>query len=169
MLFFYFVLVIIFLWIIWWLFGYSQCKLREKRLFENKEVIDEKALTLFSNRELSRKIIKNIKARGKSLNIQCGSQYALEISKDVSKEVILEKIELLQQLMISKRYSGDKEENLENDIDAKMLDIWIDYGDNAKYRKKFERVILDELERGKISKEVFYEMYNRFYLFEFKE
>lgn len=157
--------IICFMVVVWWLIGYFQFKLREKELFNSLENLEESTIVLFSNRELSNRIMKIINKTNKDLEIRCRNNYVLRISKDISKKELINKLDLFQQYMIEK--TNDKA--ITDDIDLKMFVIWINYGHNVRYRKSFERIIIRQLEAKEITAREFHEMYNRFYFFTKKE
>lgn len=135
-------------------------------LFNVKGELNVQTLILFSNNELISRIMKILKETGEDLKIQCGDTYYMTISSNIKPCELCGKLDLLQSLMIHKRYDGKNEIVIKDSIDKIIFDIWLDYGHNPRYRNILRREIAMLLERGDISNSTYNEIYRRVYLFE---
>ena len=139
---------------------------KENDLFNATNALNFETIILFSNYEITRRVLEIIKKTGKGVRIQCGNSSWLLISNDVCKDELLSKLELIQDVMIYKRYHGKNENFVKDNVDQILFDTWIDYGYRQNYRTILKREMANLLNSGEISNATYNEMYRRAYLFE---
>lgn len=151
---------------IWWAYNYHIYTKRANELFNVTDVLKVETLMLFSNEELVYRIMKILKKTGKRLNIQCGDDYYVPVPKDITAKELAAKLEILQDLMIRKRYESKNEIPVKDSIDRIIFDIWLDYGYKPNYRNILRREMAILLDKGDISNSTYNEIYRRAYMFE---
>lgn len=126
-----------------------------------------KDIILFSNEELARRVKESFNDCFRSVKIVYFNDNYITLKDTDTKKEIMKKLDEVQDILIEERHSDQPTVNsaIEDYIDEKMLDIWLDYGYNPRYRIIFKREMYYMLERDEISNSTFNRMYRRFYQF----
>lgn len=141
------------------------CYERANDLFNVTTCLRLETIILFSHEELAKRTMKIIKRTNKPLKIQVADDEYLSIPNNLSKEELLAKMDVLQSLMIHKRYCGENEAIVKEAVNRHLFDIWLDYGDKQNYRTILKREMLRLLDSEEISNSTYNEMYRRAFRF----
>ena len=86
--------------------------------------------------------------------------------KNDTKKEIIKKIVIIQSFLERQRYiTKDYYVGIKDSVDKKVLDVWIEYGNNSNYRRIFGNKIYNLWESGEISITTFNMLSRRFYEF----
>lgn len=148
------------------IFHYYKLEKNKKELFTENEVITLEKVMIFSLIEFTSRLKRYYGRKGKTILVEYADGKYVAIDTKGTQLSMINKLDEVQNFMISKRYNPDDNYVVKDSINKIMYDIWLDYAYKGNYRSLFWREMNTMLEDNKISKYSYNEIYRRFTKYE---
>ncbi len=148
------------------IYGYIAYQNKISELIIDCDEVKLRNVILFSNEDIAKAIRKRLDKGEKFVKIYYFNKHYIKINDTEGKECIKRRIEDIQDFLIEKSDLNLDNSLINNKIDERIMEVWIDYGYNQRYRRIFRTELEDMIETEKISNSTYNQIYRRFYKFE---
>lgn len=146
---------------------YAKLQENKKILLTSSQIVPLKTVVCFSIYELTKRLKWYYGKDGEKILIEYADKKYIELDTKESQEELIEKLDKIQDFMISKRYKPDEIYVVKDNISKIMHDIWLDYAYKSNYKNLFWREMNRMFSEAKVPKSSYNEIYRRFYMYKY--
>lgn len=144
---------------------YTKYVKRINSIFKDGNDVILKDIIYYSNYELAKYIKKSFDKYNESITLYYLKRKSILLQSYYTRKQIMDEFDKIQNKIISDSIVCSLNLAIDDGIDQKILDIWIDYAHCKRFRKIFKEQLYELLQNGEISLFEYNIAYNRFYKF----